>query len=316
LTAGSPSPAILRLAQSFVVLLGIALAGTRFGELHVVLDNLSNFPLHFAAAFLACFLVLAIAGSRRWAFLAATGLTASLVPVVPWYFPATEPQPSADANIVEILVSNVYVDNPEHAKLIRLIEAELPDVVGLIEVNSRWLRELESLRSKYPFHFEVPDEATIGLALYSRLPLSNARILRVGETGTPAIAATMELPDGEIEIILAHPLSPIDADYARHRNAQFLALGRYVRGLNRPVVLAGDLNATMWNRNYRKFAELGRLHNARAGHGIGPTWPAVPLLGVPIDHILGTAPIRFRNFHVRESVGSDHLPVSAEFSLR
>jgi endonuclease/exonuclease/phosphatase (EEP) superfamily protein YafD len=214
------------------------------------------------------------------------------------------------------LVSNVYVHSQQYSRLERLIDELQPDVIGLIEVNSEWLRKLDYLRSAYAFHFEVPDETSFGLALYSKLPLSNARILNLGESGTSAIEATMETPDGEIKLILAHPMSPLDAVHVQRRNAQLRALGRYVSEQNRPVVLAGDLNSTMWNRHYREFAEVGSLHNARARHGVGPTWPAVPLLGVPIDHVLATAPVQFRNFRVLDDVGSDHLPVSVEFSLR
>ena len=273
--------------------------------------------MHFAVAFLACAAVLAMLGDRRFALVVGCRrFVIALVPVVPWYFAGTARQPQPGATPVKFFVSNVYFRNRQHARLLRLIDRERPDVVGLVEVNSRWLRKVARLRAEYPYHFEIPDEATIGLALYSKLPLTNARILRIGDAGTPAIAATIATADGEIEIILAHPMSPLDAEHVRRRNAQLRALGDYVGGLDRPVVIAGDLNATMWNRNYREFAERGGLHNARAGHGVGPTWPSVWPLGVPIDHILATEPVRLRNFRVLESVGSDHLPVSAEFSLR
>jgi endonuclease/exonuclease/phosphatase (EEP) superfamily protein YafD len=292
------------------------LAASHFGELHFMLDNLSNFRVHFAAAFLACAIALGRLGDRRLALVSVAGLALALVPVVPWYYAGKSEEPAPGATTVKLLVSNVYFRNRQYAKLLRLIDREQPDVVGLVEVNSRWLRKVARLRAAYPYHFEIPDEAIIGLALYSKLPLTNARVLRDDESGTPTIAATMATPDGEIEFILAHPASPLDTDHVRRRNAQLRALGRHVRGLHRPVVVAGDLNSTMWNQNYRKFAEQGNLHNARAGRGIGPTWPAVWPLGVPIDHILGTAAVRFRSFHVLESIGSDHLPVSAEFSLR
>jgi endonuclease/exonuclease/phosphatase (EEP) superfamily protein YafD len=314
--AGSPARRLLHFARASLALIGAAFIAAQFGELHFMLDNLSNFPVQFAAVFLACAAALAHLGDRRLALVSAVGAALSLVPVVPWYFSGTAEPPAPGARTVKLLVSNVYVHNRQHAQLLRLIDKEQPDVVGLVEVNSRWLRKVARLLASYPYRFEIPDEEIVGLALYSRLPLANARILRVGEAGTPAIAATMETPDGEIEFILTHSVSPLDTDHVGRRNAQLDALGRYVETLQRPVVVAGDLNATMWNRNYRAFAELGGLHNARAGHGVGPTWPSIGPLGVPIDHILATAPVRFRNFRVLESIGSDHLPVLAEFSLR
>lgn len=315
-TTGSPARGLLRLARASLALLGAAFIAAQFGELHFTLDNLSNFPVHFALAFLACAFALAWLGDRRLALVAVAGLALALVPVVPWYFAGTTERPAPGVRTVKVLVSNVYVHNRQHARLLLLIDEEQPDVVGLVEVNSRWLRKVARLRAGYPYHLEIPDEEFAGLALYSRLPLANARILRVGEAGTPAIAATIQTPDGEIDFVLAHPMPPVDTEYTRRRNAQLLALGRYVRSQRHPVVIAGDLNLTMWNRNYRAFAELGGLQNARAGYGVGPTWPSIGPPGVPIDHILATTPVRFRNFRVLESIDSDHLPVSAEFSLR
>lgn len=306
---------LLRYAQAAVILLGAAFIAAQFGELHFTLDNLSNFPVYFAVAFLLCTAALLWLGDRRFAILPAAGVALSLVPVVPWYFPDTS-APAPGARTVKLLVSNVYVHNRQHGKILRLIDAEQPDIVGLVEVNSRWLRKVAPLHASYPYRFEIPDEAYVGLALFSRLPLTDARVLRVGDAGTPAIAATIVTPDGEIEFILAHPTSPIDTEHVQRRNAQLRALGHYVGSLKRPVVIAGDLNLTMWNRNYAEFAEQGGLHNARAGRGIGPTWPAVWPFGVPIDHVLATAPVRFRSFRVQPRIGSDHLPISAEFSLR
>ena len=89
-----------------------------------------------------------------------------------------------------------------------------------------------------------------------------------------------------------------------------------MRDTGRPTVVAGDLNSTMWNAGYRPLREIARLHNARAGHGIGPTWPAISTLGVPIDHILATPDVGLRGFRVLRSVGSDHRPIAAEFALR
>lgn len=315
-TVGSLRRGLLRFTRALVVLLGAAFALAQFGELHFMLDNLSNFPVHFAGAFLFCTAVLAVFHDLRFALVAAAGIAISLAPVAPWYFADQSELPPSGSEVVKLLVSNVHVHNRKHARLLQLIDAEQPDVVGLVEVNARWLRKVAPLRAGYPWYFEVPDEAFIGLALYSKLPLTHARVLRIGAAGTPAIAATMKTADGEIEFILTHPASPLDTEHVQRRNAQLHELGDYVGNLARPVVVAGDLNATMWNRSYRDFAVNSGLHNARDGRGVGPTWPSVWPLGVPIDHVLATEPVRFRDFRVLESVGSDHLPVSAEFSLR
>ncbi len=301
--------------QALVVLLGIALAASQFGGLHAALDNLSNFPVHFAAAFLVCAAILAIARRGRWAFIAAAGLAVSLVPVVPWYFSSDKEAADGGDGGAKLLVSNVYFRNRHYEKLARLIDVERPDVIGLVEVDTKWLDNLPALRNAYPFRFEAPHDASSGLAVLSRFPLRDSRIERFGEEALPAIVTTLQIPGGEVELILAHPPPPIDADFAGRRDAELRTIARYVRASTKPLLLAGDLNVTMWNRNYRALVKAGGLHNARAGRGIGPTWPAVAILGIPIDHIMATPPVHFRSFEVHQGIGSDHRPISAEFGL-
>lgn len=305
-----------RLVEGATVLLGLAYIGARFPGPFALLDNLSNFPAHFGVAFLACATLLA--WNRRPAFSVGAVAAAILAfaPVLPWYLGSDADAPGAASPRLKILVSNVYYSNRKFDRLQRLVAEEDPDVVGLVEVSERWLKKLTPLRERYPFHFEVPDESHVGLALYSRLSIAGARAIRIGDGSSPAIAATLNTAGGDVDILLVHPASPIDAEAIRRRNAQIRALAQHVRDTGRPTVLAGDLNITMWNAGYRPLEDIARMHNARAGHGIGPTWPAMGGLGVPIDHILATPDVSLRGFRVLRPVGSDHRPIAAEFALR
>lgn len=298
-------------------LLAIAFLGARFPGPFALLDNLSNFPAHFAAAFLACAVVFALRRRLVPALACLAFATIALWRVVPWYFDVPSTPEDAARHHVRLFVSNVNFTNDEHERLLHLIERENPDVIGLVEVNTRWLRKLKHMRTRYPYYYEVPDEHYVGLALYSRLPVEEARVLRLpGETSSPAIVATLKAPGGDVELVLAHPMSPIGAEYIRLRNEQIAALARHARAAQIPLLLAGDLNLTMWNDAYRPLEELAGLRNARAGHGIGATWPAIGPLGVPIDHILASPGVHLRNFRVLTGVGSDHLPLTAEFCVR
>jgi endonuclease/exonuclease/phosphatase (EEP) superfamily protein YafD len=302
--------------EFIAILLALAFAGAQFPGPFAVLDNLSNFPVHFAAAFLAVAALLAWQ-RRLVASVACAALAAlAIAPVVPWYFGADPAADDPARRWVRLLVSNVHHSNRDHARLLDLVERENPDVVGLLEVNSQWLRELAPLRAGYPHHYELPGERHEGLSLYSRLPLENARALRLPGAGSAlAIAATLEAAGGDVEFVLAHPMSPIGPQYIRQRNIQIAALAKHAAAAQAPLVLAGDLNLTMWNAAYRPLVTVAGLHNARKGHGIDPTWPALGPIGVPIDHVLATRDVRLRNFRVLPSIGSDHYPLTTEFSM-
>lgn len=319
LAIDTPTPSATRNSRfvaGLTLLLGLAYAGTRLPVKPAVLDNLSNFPAHFALAFLACAAVLAFRGRKLFALAAAAAALLPLMQVAPWYFGGEASADPAAGPPVKLLMSNVYYNNRQYDRVQRLIAAENPDVVGLVEVNAEWLRNLGGLRDAYPYHHEVLDGPHLGLGVYSRLPLADVRTLQLSPGGPPAIAATLAAPGGEVELVLVHLPSPVDTANLRHRNGQAYRLGRHVQSLARPAVVAGDFNMTMWNRSYRRLAKAAALTNARAGHGVGPTWPALWRLGVPIDHILATHHVRLENFRVLPAVGSDHLPIAAEFSVR
>jgi endonuclease/exonuclease/phosphatase (EEP) superfamily protein YafD len=305
-----------RYPEWLAVALGIAYALARFPSPFALFDNLSNFPFHFAVAFIAIAAAFALRG-RRWSALAAAAC--ALLPisqVAPWYLGAETAASDEARPAVKLLVSNVYYGNRERSRILQLVASENPDVVGLIEIDAAWLASLGELRARYPYYYEVPDQRFVGLGLYSRSPLVNARTLRLPNSGMPSVAATLRTPGGDVEILLVHVNSPVEPELIRRRNEQISQLATYVRESGKPTVVAGDLNLTMWNRGYRPLEEIAGLHNARAGHGAGPTWPAIGRLGVPIDHILATPDVGLRNFRVLRNIGSDHRPIVAEFAPR
>lgn len=304
-----------RIAATLLVLLALAYAGARVPGSSALLDNFSNFPFHFAVAFLAAGAMLAASGRRLWALAAVVLAIFPAVQVVPWYFaPAAQPD-RPTGPFVKLLVSNVHFANDRFDRLERLIAEEDPDVVALVEVSERWLRGLAGVSARYPYRYEAPDDRYVGLALYSRLPLTGTRTVHFGGS-TPAIVTTLGTPSGGVALVLAHPTPPLNVSVLQRRNEHVRALAEFVRDSARPAVVAGDLNLTMWNRGYRPLETIAGLRNARAGHGVGPTWPSLGRLGIPLDHILATDGLRLRRFRVLPPIGSDHRPIAAEFALR
>jgi len=306
----------VRLLKGLAVAVGVVYAAAQLGTSRAMLDNLSNFPALFAAGFAAAAVGLAVLRERAWAAAAALGAALAFAPVVPWYMPPEARAEESAAPAVKLFINNVYYRNFQRKKLIRLIEEEKPDVIGLVEVTSHWLQKLEVLHGEYPYRFELPDEAYAGIALYSRLPLSGARVLKLGDTNLAAVEASVAAPGGPVRLLIVHPTSPVNQDNFELRNRQLRELAKYVAAAPHPIVVAGDFNLTMWNRHYQPLVDVAALHNAREGHGIGATWPAGWPLGVPIDHVLASGDVQLRNFRVLRAIGSDHRPISAEFASR
>jgi len=85
------------------------------------------------------------------------------------------------------------------------------------------------------------------------------------------------------------------------------------------VIIAGDLNVSMWSPFYRSLIKQSGLHNARQGFGILPSQsgiaPQFAILSAPIDHCLVSSDIQVENFRLGSNIGSDHLPIIADLLI-
>jgi endonuclease/exonuclease/phosphatase (EEP) superfamily protein YafD len=85
---------------------------------------------------------------------------------------------------------------------------------------------------------------------------------------------------------------------------------------SRPVIVAGDLNATPWSHGFRQLVRLRGLCDSAVGRGVQATWNAhrwVPR--IPIDHVVVSPEVRVMDRRVGPDVGSDHLPVEATLAI-
>ena len=240
--------------------------------------------------------------------------------IVPWYLPAERPvKPGAIAGPqLRILVSNVYTANPYRAALLTLIEREQPDIVALMEVDNAWVASLEPFLAGYPYHLLEPRSDNFGIALFSRVPLIDPRIVQIGPTPVPTILTRLDLTgqehDSPTTLMLTHTLPPVRPRNFAERNAQLFAVGEALaerREAGDAVILLGDLNATMWSPFYTAMRDRTKLRNARRGFGIAGTWPAdrPAWMRIPIDHALVSEQFAVAEFRVLEDIGSDHRPL-------
>jgi endonuclease/exonuclease/phosphatase (EEP) superfamily protein YafD len=283
------------------------------GRWHFMLDNLSSFQAQFSAGFLVLLALTSMARTKIWIGATSVCLIVTLVQLAPWYAPMHPASAAGDDDRIKIVSSNVLARHTTGRRLAELVGKELPDVVGVVELTPRVVESLSVMRESYPHFIEVPDDGTSGLGLYSRLPIFDARLLELGPR--PVITATLVVNRTTIEVILAHPHAPMYAGWARSRNEQLQLLASHIRDSGRPTIVLGDLNIAMWSPYYRDFAAVSGLRNAREGHGIGGSWPALFGLAVPIDHILASPEIELANFRVLPSIGSDHFPIAAELGI-
>ena len=243
--------------------------------------------------------------------LLAIGLNAFYV--IPWYIGSNAIQ--ADRPL-KLLHANVLSRNTEYGRLMDLLDSESPDVVLLQEISPEWLVALDPLRQDYPYSYAEAREGNFGIALFSRVPFTSVSHIDSPPLGYPTIIATMDVDGATVHLVGSHPTIPISTQLYTDRNEQLASIADLLEGLDAPQVLFGDLNASMWDMNYRSLEKDTGLRNARAGFGIVPTWPTfLPFAMIPIDHFLVSDDISVVEMRSGPRIGSDHLPLIATIAL-
>jgi endonuclease/exonuclease/phosphatase (EEP) superfamily protein YafD len=220
-----------------------------------------------------------------------------------------------------IVSANVLRPNNSFKGAIKSIISSNPNCFGLIEMNSEWERAALSLAKSYPDKLvDARNKNGYGLGLFCKKGLiDKAQLLQTAPRQPQIIKASINWKDELIDVWLVHTLSPANVYRWRKRNEQLKSLARLAKKEVRPVILIGDLNITMWSRDFRNLIKKGNLIDARLGKGIVPTWNLIPLLSfiplIPIDHALISKDFRHSNLNSIYLPGSDHAAIKLDVQL-
>jgi len=304
------------LIEAAGILAVIGTAGSLLGPVAWWLDLLTHFPVQYAVVLLILALGYAVMRKTRlaWGSLALSAM--NVVLVVPLYLGGeTCRTPGLPAYRAVLANVSARLGNPESVK--RFALEVNPDFLLLLEVNERWLRELESLRPSLPHRVAALREDEFGIALYSRHVLHSSKIVAIGKAGVPTVVVEVDLSGHRLLLVGTHPVPPGGSALSAYRNDQLQKLGEFLRGYEGPLLLLGDLNVTPWSFHFRRFAQEAGLRDASQGRGPQTTWPALPWpLSIPLDHALHRPEVCIVDKRIGNGVRSDHYPVIVDFQLR
>jgi endonuclease/exonuclease/phosphatase (EEP) superfamily protein YafD len=292
-----------------VFLLSFAGVGARFFWL---LELTTHFKLQYLVA--ACVLLPGVLLSRcRWLLgLLCLSIGLNAVAVVPWYLAgdSTSVQAPVASSPLRIALANVFYENQEYDRLLQWVNQHQPDVIVLEEFSPAWEDALTVWEQTFPYQLRESRPDAFGIALYSRIPLTQGHIHRFGNREIPWIEAELALGITPLTLWAIHPYPPVGAGAARERNALLAEVSQQIQNTLGLHLVVGDLNTSFWSPTYQDFVNRSALKNSRQGFGIQPTWPAaIPWLAIPLDQILVSPTVTVQDFEVGPSIGSDHLPV-------
>jgi len=301
------------LFQAAAILVIVLSLATALPIDHHALQLFTHFRLQYLVASVLLLVVLAAWHEPRYAvalFLVAL-FNANFV--LPWYF---DEKPGVKGTEIKVLLANVLSTNDDPAPLFKLIEAEQPDLVFLLEVSPQWARKLPAIGATFAHSIVEPRDGNFGIAMYSNLPVSSAATVDSSPLGFPTIVASLEIGGQSLQVVGTHPMTPLGIQNYDARNSQLNAVARLLQKADGPRLLVGDLNATLWDRQYGSLENRTWLRNVRQGFGLLPTWPTfMPPAMIPIDHMLVSDEIGVKDVRTGPAIGSDHLPLIATITL-
>lgn len=308
---------IIRVAVSLVfIVVGVVSIGAFFSDAHAAFEYLSHLrPMWCLAAGILAALLLALK-CRRMAALAAVVLAVNLAPIAKLYIPTGARAEDGNARI-SILQLNVWGGKNRHPELaVAAIKAADADVVGISEVTSLWMPFLKYYLPEYPY--VIAEDRFGGIAVFSKLPLKDAQVKYYSKINRPRIQTRFKVGDRMVTLLFIHPVTPFHGVHVRNGEFDVVAADAMkVIDSKEPLILAGDLNCTPWSAYFDKLAREAHVQDTERGYGVQPTWNAFWKVTIfPIDHCLATDDFITVRRTIGERIGSDHLPVMTELSLR
>lgn len=211
---------------------------------------------------------------------------------------------AASQNRISLVSANVLCDNRDFERVMTMVRRENPDIFVAVETSPAWLDGLKPLEKLYPYRM-TPDLGIFGLSVYAKRPFT-AHIEHIGQSGMPLA----ELHFDDLTLFVAHPMPPATKRLTQENTTYLEILARRVRATPGKVIIAGDLNTTLWSRYMAPL--LSEKVQWPYGSGLRHTWPSdSPWLAIQIDHIFAKGAVAGR-YKVLEAVGSDHYPVRAD----
>jgi endonuclease/exonuclease/phosphatase (EEP) superfamily protein YafD len=209
------------------------------------------------------------------------------------------------------------MSNNDSRAVLELVKKTEPDLFLLLEVNDRWMKELEPLN--FPYSIKHPLENTYGIALLSRFELRDAQVNFLVEDDIPSIRAEVVLRSGERFVFYGlHPRPPAPQESlgTTERDAELIVVAKQIASSDLPTVVAGDLNDVAWSGTTRLFQKISETLDPRIGRGLYSSFHAqIPFLRFPLDHVFHTDNFRLSEIRRLPYVGSDHFPIFVNLSL-
>ena len=275
---------------------------------------LQSLRFHIGLASLALPIALLVAGARLRAALLAMVIVASLGEGGWVLWQQMQRRDAFAGRVVsgsfEMISFNVLTGNRRAAEAADYVIDSTADIVVTMETSSLE-PHLDRLSAAYPVRVGCQASATCDTAIFSRLPLRNARVERFGAFNRERLVLAQADIDGQIVTIVAVHLTKPYFDGLAEFELYTLAEG--LRQIEGPLVLVGDFNAAAWSDALIRLSQRADLVPPPA---LPATWPVVAGdLGIPIDNMFTRGDVLISSIGATPALGSNHRGLMARVEV-
>lgn len=279
------------------------------------IDGLANF-LPYAGLPLLVLAPAPFLMRRRWlaALVVVPVMVWLVILLTPIFFVTLTGHASPGTPRLRVVTANVLMSNEQLSTLASDVLAQAPDVIVFEELQHDVAEVSRALAEAYPYRIstEIP-----WVTVASRFPLEDARRLAIAadDRGRDLLTATIEVDGQRLTLIAVHFMPPLDGEAFEVNRQQREALEVAVAGVDGPLIVLGDFNATTLSPTFARLLFGTGLRIASASRLMTPTYFAYGRLGVRIDHVL-VRNVDVVHDEVFTLTGSDHRGVSVEVGLQ
>src|SRR5689334_10723855 len=163
--------------------------------------------------------------------------------------------------MLTVMTYNVGAGLAPPQRLVELLRRSGADFIGLQELAPEQGAAIASQLGQIYRHQTLHPSGIPGKGLLSRFPIHETELLDL-HPGRPDLQATIDTPEGDVTVIVAHPPPPrfgrnrlVHTTLANEQIARIAAMA--TRGY--PAVLLTDFNRVGWQAGYRQLRESGLI---------------------------------------------------------
>lgn len=263
---------------------------------------------------IALFVGAAALATRRYLILVVT--IGAMVPHVLALTVHLPTQPPPGGRPISVGTANLLWNNDDPERAVGILSQLNLDLLVVQEKSTQWNAHLGPLRQRYPFIAPRSPAFSHDVMVFSRWPIVSVTPFIPGRAYATGMIVDLRIEDRLLSVLAIHAPTPISANRTERRNAflERIAAEALARE-GQPVLVIGDFNITPYSPSFEILTEAGLSLRAASGTPF-MTWPTwLPMIGLPIDQVLGNDRIALGTVEIGPDIGADHYPVIARLRI-